>query len=308
MTSKINIAMTPFEWALLIALSVIWGGSFFFIEVAVEEIPPLTVVAARVCGGAFLLYVALRLAGLRLPANASIWGAFLFMGLFNNLVAFTLIAWGQTAVTAGLASILNATTPFFTAIFAHMFTRDERLTPVRVAGLVIGFGGVAVMIGIDALAEAGRELPAQLAILAASTSYGLSAVFGRRFARLEIKPMTAATGQMITAGAMALPLALLIDQPWSLDAPSPGVWLSLLGLAFLATFVAYQIYYRILATAGSVNIMLVTLLVPVSAILLGAVFLGERLAANHVLGMVTIGLGLAAIDGRPLKLLRRKPT
>jgi drug/metabolite transporter (DMT)-like permease len=305
MNNTINPRMTAPEWAMLVALSIIWGGSFFFVEVAIEEVAPLTLVATRVGGAAILLVAALWIRGNRLPGGLSLWLAFIFMGFLNNVVPFSLIAWGQIHLGAGVASILNATTPLFTVLVAHFATVDERMTPTRVAGLIIGFFGVTVMIGADTLAGSADQLLAQLAVLAASMSYALSAVYARRFRRFGVQPMTAAAGQMIGASLVMVPLALILDKPWTMAWPSAPVLGSLFGLAFLSTFVAYIIYYRILATAGSVNLMLVTFLVPVSAILLGALVLGERLSTNHFLGMAAIGLGLAAIDGRPLGLLRR---
>ncbi|MHA1553075.1 MAG: DMT family transporter, partial [Alphaproteobacteria bacterium] len=258
-------------------------------------------------GAAIFLFVAMAATGRRLPRGFRIWIAFAIMGLFNNVFAFTLIAWGQTTITSGLASILNATTPLFTVVIAHVFTHDDRMTPARVAGLIIGFSGVTIMIGADALGQTGGQLLAQLAVLAASISYAVSSVYGRRFGELGVRPMAAATGQLIMASVMVIPVALYFEPPWQAAMPSAATWGSLFGLAFLATFVAYMIYYRLLATAGSVNVMLVTFLVPVSAIILGAVILGERLSINHFVGMAAIGLGLAAIDGRLLMRRRRRP-
>ena len=308
MSEKIDLTMTPGEWALLIALSAIWGGSFFFVEVAVKELPPLSIVAARVGGASILLYAALRLTGKRLPTGWTPWLAFAMMGILNNVIPFSLIAWGQVHIASGLASILNATAPLFTVLVAHYATSDERMTPARITGVVIGFLGVVVMIGIDVLADVSGDLLAQLAVLVASLGYAMSSVYARRFKTLGIRPLNAAAGQMISAAAIMIPLALVFDQPWTNAMPSPGVLGSLFGLAFLSTFVAYIIYYRIVATAGSVNLMLVTFLVPVSAIILGTSLLGERLAFNHVVGMAAIGLGLAVLDGRPMAMLKLRLT
>ncbi|WP_421722872.1 DMT family transporter [Bauldia sp.] len=306
MPPTVHQTMTPSEWALLIALSVLWGGSFLFIAVAVTELPPVTVVAVRVAIGAALLYLVVRAVGRQLPTGLPIWAAFAGMGILNNVIPFSLIAWGQTQIPGGLASILNATTPFFTVIVAHLFTRDERMTFARVIGVIIGFGGVAIMMGVDLLADVGQHLWAQLAILGAGLSYALSAVYARRFSRLGQPPLVSAAGQFIAAAVMMIPLSLVFDHPWSLPAPSWQVVGSVVALGALSSCLAYIIYYRILATAGAVNLMLVTFLVPVSAILLGSLVLGERLSAHHFLGMAAIGFGLAVIDGRPLATLRRR--
>jgi drug/metabolite transporter (DMT)-like permease len=291
---------------MLLALSLLWGGSFFFNAIAVAALPPPTVVAIRVAAGALLLYGALRLSGVRLPTDLQTWTAFAVMGILNNVIPFTLIVWGQTTLPSGLASILNATTPLFTVLVAHAFSDDEPMTAASIAGVAIGFAGVVILVGPDVLGSAGHNVLAELAILAASVSYAFSAVFARRFSKRGLAPMTAATGQITAAAVIMVPLALILNRPWALPAPPPSAWAALLGLAVLATFLAYILYYRIIARAGAVNIMLVTFLIPVSAILLGAAFLGERLSPNHFLGMAAIGLGLAAIDGRPLKLLRRR--
>lgn len=306
MPAPIHHTMSANEWALLVSLSVLWGGSFYFLAIAVEAVPPLTVVAARVAIGGALLYVVVRATGRRLPTGLSAWFAFAVMGLLNNVIPFSLIAWSQTEITGGLASILNATTPFFTLIVAHMFTRDERMTVARIIGVIIGFGGVATMIGVDLFVYADEHLLAQLAVLGAALSYALSAVYARRFSRLGQPPLVSATGQFAAAAGIMIPLSLFIDHPWTLPVPGPGVIGAILGLAALSTCLAYIIYYRILATAGAVNLMLVTFLIPVSAILLGALLLGEHLSVHHFLGMAAIGIGLAIIDGRPLSILRRR--
>ena len=303
--ATVNRTMTPTEWGLLLFLSLLWGGSFFFIGIAVGTVPTFTIVATRVLLGSAFLYLVLRATGGRLPRDRESWKAFATMGILNNVVPFSLIAWGQSEIASGLASILNATTPLFTVIVAHYLTHDERMTPLRVGGIVAGFAGVVVMIGGDVLARAGTHFWAELAVLAASVSYAFSAVYARRFSRMGLAPLATATGQITASAVMMVPLALIIDTPWLLPAPSAAVIAALLALGALSTCLAYVIYYRILATAGSVNLMLVTLLIPVTAILLGALFLGERLAANHFVGMAAIALGLAAIDGRVFRLFRR---
>jgi drug/metabolite transporter (DMT)-like permease len=305
MPPAIRSAMSPTEWALLLGLSVLWGGSFFFNAVALTAIPPFTLIAGRTLVGALLLYLAMRATGARLPVYADAWRAFLVMGLLNNVAPFSLFAWGQTEIESGLASILNATTPLFTVVAANFLTVDEKLNPARIAGVIIGFAGVVIMIGADALAEAASHLLAELACLAAAGCYAFSAIYARRFARMGLPPLVTATGQIAVATAILVPLALIIDRPWNLAMPGTAPLLSVLGIGALSTFLAYLIYYRILAGAGAVNVMLVTFLIPISAILLGALVLGERLRPNHFLGMALIGIGLACIDGRLLRVFRR---
>ncbi len=305
--TEINRTMGAVEWGLLIALSVLWGGSFFFVEVALAELRPFTVVLCRVGFAALVLAVVVHATGHRLPRHGDLWGAFFVMGALNNLIPFSLIVWGQTAITGGLAAILNATTPLFTVVLAHLLTRDERMTPAKLAGVVIGFLGVAVMIGPETLGGPGIALLAQLAVLGAALSYAFAGIYGRRFR--ETPPLITATGQVTAATVMLCPLALAVDQPWTLALPGPASsWAipweilgALLGLGLLSTAAAYVIYFRILASAGATNLLLVTFLIPVSAILLGSLVLSEQLTAAQLPGMGLIAVGLAAIDGRILR-------
>lgn len=286
------------EWAMLIILSVLWGGSFFFNGIAVRELPPFTIVTLRVGLAALALVVFIRMMGLSLPKDYRIWLAFFGMGFLNNLLPFCLIVWGQTQIASGLASILNATTPLFGVIVAHFLTADEKITRNKIAGVLIGFLGVAIMIGPDAIAGIRGNLWPQLAVLCAAFSYSLAGIFGRRFKAMGVAPLITATGQVTATTIMLIPIALLVDHPWTLAAPSAAVWGALAGIALLSTALAYVLFFRILSTAGAVNLMLVTFLIPVSAILLGALFLGETLQTKHLIGMAMITAGLAAIDGR----------
>jgi drug/metabolite transporter (DMT)-like permease len=222
------------------------------------------------------------------------------MGALNNLIPFSLIFWGQTAITGGLASILNATTPLFAVVLAHWLTRDERITGGRLVGLALGIGGVAVLIGPEALQGVGLHLLAQIAVLGAALSYAFAGIYGRRFKGQS--PLVTAAGQVSATTVMVLPVALALDQPWTGPSPGLATWAAIIGLALLSTALAYILYFRILASAGATNLLLVTFLIPVSALLLGAAVLGERIDLEQVLGMILIGLGLAAIDGRPLNL------
>jgi drug/metabolite transporter (DMT)-like permease len=291
-------SMTARGWALLALLSVLWGGTFMFVEVALTAVPPFTLVLARVAIAALALHALLLATGRRLPAGRDALGAYVGMGLLNNVVPFSLIAWGQTQIEGGLAAILNATTPLFTALLAHALTRDERLTAPRLAGVLVGLAGVAVMMGADALAGAGGTIPGQLACLAAALSYACSGVFGRRFKRLDLPPAVAATGQLTASSVLLLPVALLVDRPWAIAVPGPDVMAAVLAMALLSTALAYLLFFRILAAAGAVNVMLVTLLIPPSAMALGALVLGERLGWSAFAGLALIAAGLALIDGR----------
>jgi drug/metabolite transporter (DMT)-like permease len=298
--SAISNTMGLREWSLVLVLSVIWGGSFFFIGVAVKALPPLTLVFLRVALAAVVLNLVVPAVGLRMPADRKTWSSFFGMGFLNNLIPFSLIVWGQTHIASGLASILNATTPVFTVIVAHFLTQDEKLTANRIMGVLVGLAGVTVIIGPEALQGLGANVVAQMAVLAAAVCYSFAGIFGRRFRRLGVHPVVTATGQVSAAAIMLLPLALVVDHPWRLPFPSASVLAAVLGLALISTALAYIIFFRVLATAGATNIMLVTFLIPVSAILLGTIFLGEHLAWKHFLGMGLIGAGLAAIDGRLL--------
>jgi drug/metabolite transporter (DMT)-like permease len=297
--------MTPAQWAMILALSLLWGGSFFFNEIALRAVPVLSVVTARVVLGAALLLLILTLRGERLPRTRRIWAAFLGMGLLNNAIPFTLIVWGQQDIPSGLASILNAATPLFTVILAHVWTDDERLTPPRLAGVLIGFAGVAAMIGPAALRGMGTNVTAQAMCLAGALSYACASIYGRRFRAIGVTPMATATGQVIASSALLLPLTLMIDRPWTLPTPGLVPVLALVCVAALSTALAYVLYFRILAGTGATNLALVTFLIPVSAILLGTLILGETLLPRHLAGMALIGVGLAAIDGRIVSLWRR---
>ncbi|WP_093809325.1 DMT family transporter [Stappia sp. ES.058] len=296
--------MTPFEWTMLLALATVWGGSFFFNGIAVRELPVFTVVVSRVALAAIILLVIMRLRGERMPRDRRVWTAFFGMGLLNNAIPFSLIVWGQQHIASGVASILNASTPLFTVILAHVLTRDERMTGGKLSGVLIGFIGVAVMIGADAFRNFGVNVVAQLICLAGAVSYAFAGIYGRRFRAMGISPMSTATGQVVASSLIMLPLVMLVDRPWTLQAPSLIAVGALIGVAAISTALAYVLYFRILATAGATNLLLVTFLIPVSAILLGTLFLGEVLLARHFAGMALIGIGLAAIDGRPWKAVR----
>ena len=303
--APIQANMTTAEWGLLGLLSVFWGGSFLFVSLALHDFAPLTIVAARVGSAACMLHVLLALLGLRLPREMTIWRQFFTMGLLNNVLPFTLFAWGQQHIPGGLAAIINATTPLFTVLLAHFLTADEALTRGKISGVILGIGGVTWMIGPGAFQALDESLLAQAACLLAAAAYALAGIYGRRFATHGLNPLIIACGQVTCSSLILAPLALIIDRPWITATPSWSSVLSLLALGFFSTVLGYLIYFRILARAGATNVLLVTLLIPVSAIVLGGLVLNERLLTRHFGGMTLISLGLLTIDGRlPQRILR----
>ncbi|MDQ0326124.1 drug/metabolite transporter (DMT)-like permease [Rhodopseudomonas julia] len=288
---------------LLVLLSILWGGSFLFMRVAGAEIPVFTLVLLRVGIAAAALWVVIIASGRRLPSRGGIYLRALLMGFLNNAVPFSLITFATVEIGAGAASILNATTPIFTVLIAHLLTADEKMTTNKVAGVVLGFLGVAVMIGLPALRGLSADFLAVLAMLAAATSYGFSAVVGKGFRATD--PVVSAALQLSASTLLMVPVAFLVDRPFAMAMPDMAAILSILGLALLSTAFAYVLFFRILARAGGTNAMLVTLLVPVSAVTLGVALLGESLSAGQFAGMAMIGAGLVVLDGRALRRLRR---
>ncbi len=289
-------AMSARDWGMLVLLGAIWGGSFFFARVAVAEIPPLNLVLFRVAIAALALHLYLAVAGpsfrLAFPMAAS----FFLLAILNNIIPFTLMFAGQTEIGAGLASIINATTPFWTMIFANLLTDDEKLSWNKVAGVALGMAGTAVMVGPGMLAGLGGPVWAKLALLGMALSYGCAGIYARRFRALP--PQVVATGQLTASAVMMIPVVLLWHGTHGLFTASTEAWASVLGLAVLSTSIAYILFFSLIRSAGATNTSLVTLVVPVSAILLGALFLGERLEMFEITGMGLIALGLVAIDGR----------
>jgi len=297
--------MSLSQWGLLVFLSLLWGGSFLFVGMAVHDLPPLTLVLARVGLAALALLPVVYAIGLRLPTELRAWQPFLVMSLLNNIIPFLLIVRGQREIASGLASVLNATTPLFAVIIAHVFTTDEKLTAPKLAGVLTGIAGVSILVGPEAMFGQPANLFGMVLILGAACSYGFSALWGRRFK--ETPPLVTATSQLICSTAILLPLALVIDRPWALLAlPKTSAILAVIGLAFLSTALAYIVFFRIMAISGPTNTMLVTLLIPVSAIAFGTVFLGEVLLPRHIAGALVIGTALVILDGRVFNLLARR--
>lgn len=297
----IRTVMNGSDWATLLLLALIWGGAFMFISVAVHSVHPLTYVWVRLSLAAAALWGFLKWRGESANLPPSIWGSMLVLALLNNVLPFTLFGWGQTHIASGLASILNATTPIWGAIVAHLFTSDEQLTPRKLSGALLGFGGVALMIGPDLIGSIGSNVLAQLACVTAALLYALAGVWARRFKGQGIAPISVATGQL-TAGALVMfPVVMIFDPPWQQVFPPLAAVAAIIALALVCTAFAYILYFRLIDSAGATNALLVTLLVPPVAILLGGLFLGEVIAPRNLFGMGLIALGLAAIDGRLLR-------
>ena len=288
---------------MLVGLGLLWGGSFFFAGVAVKHIPPFTLAFLRFALAALALHI--FIAGRYGIYNVLRvrWRPFLILGLFNNVLPHSMIFLGQTEIGAGLASILNATTPIWTVIVAHLMTEDERLTGRKIAGTLIGLAGTTILFAPQLTIGADAPLWAMALPLAAAISYGFAAVWGRQFR--DVTPAVTATGQLTASTLIILPLVLLHDMPWQLPLPPAGALGAVLALALLSTALAYIIYFRLISTAGATNSSLVTLLVPPSAILLSTLFLGERMGAEDWLGLALIILGLLVLDGRLIRRIRQ---
>jgi len=303
------------DWSLLAGLSVLWGGSFFFNGVVLKELPPLTVVLLRVALAAMILLPVLRAYQIRFPAGLSGWKPFFAIALLNNVLPFSLIVIGQTYIPSGLASILNATTPLFT-VMVMAAAGDEKLHARRVVGVLTGLIGVIVLHGQDVHGQGvhGQDAHGQdpgfqsgegvgiLLCLAAAFSYGLSALYARRKLS-NSPPLATATFQLLASALMMTIVAAVFERPWQLPMPGVTTWLAMIGLSALSTALAYIVFFQVLRRSGSTNVMLVTLLIPVTAILLGYLVLGESISLREIIGALVIGSALLLMDGRVLKLI-----
>lgn len=298
--------MSTRDWLQLLLLGGLWGASYFFVEIALAGFPVLPLVAARVVLAALALWIFVVVARAQVPREARVWIAFTVMGFLNNIIPFTLLVWGQVEITASLAAILTATTPMFTIVVAGLLLHDEPVTRTKVVAIVIGFVGVVVMIGPDVLGELGRAAWAQLAILGASLSYAFAGAYGKRFHAWGVTPLVASAGQISMSAVILVAVILLTGNLGSFSGADTAAWASVVVLAIFCTAFAYLLFFRLLASAGATNVMLVTFIIPVSAILLGVSFLGERLRPVELLGMALIALGLVIIDGRLLRRFARQ--
>jgi drug/metabolite transporter (DMT)-like permease len=294
----IRTVMNRSDWLILGSLSLIWGAAFFLINIAVREVPTITYVWLRLTLAATGLWLFFALRGRSIVLPRSTWTSFGLLALLNNALPFILIGWSETQIASGLASILNATSPIFAVIAAHFLTEDERMSPAKAAGILIGFAGVATMLAPTL--DAGRHgaALAVIACLIASLSYALAGIWARRFRKAGLSPMATTIGQLTAGALILLPVAMVVDRPWQHALPSMSALGAILALALVCSAFAYTLYFRLIASAGATNALLVTLLVPVTAVLLGVVLLHERLGIADLAGMMLIALGLAAIDGR----------
>ena len=292
-------SMSLASWAQLLLLGAIWGGSFFFARVAVAEMHPLTLVLFRVAIAAAALQIYLAMRGQSFARVLPLAGSFFVLAILNNVIPFSLIFAGQTAMGAGLASVLNATTPFWTILIANTVTADEKFSRNKVLGILLGIAGTAVMIGPGLLAGLGGPVWPKFALIGAALSYAFAVIFARRFK--EVPPAMVATGQLTASTIVMIPLVLFWSGPAGLFTAGLPVWAAVFALALVSTAFAYILYFRLVGQAGATNASLVTLVVPVSALLLGFLFLGERLELFEIAGMALIALGLVTIDGRLFK-------
>jgi len=286
--------LSPRSGAELLLLGLIWGGSFLAIRIALDSVPVITAVFHRVFWAALALWTVVLIQRLPVPTSWRVWRAFLVMGLLNNALPFTLMAWGQLHVDTGLTSILNAATAIFGVLAAAMFFPDERLSATRLIGVIVGFAGVSITIGIGSLLRFDLQSMGQLAILAGTVSYAMAAVWARLHLS-GLPPQVSAAGMLTGSTIFMLPVMLMVDGPPALLLHSE-TWLAIGYFAVVATAGAYLLYYRVLAAAGSGNLLLVTLIIPPVAITLGALVRNEALPPNAYLGFGILAVGLTILS------------
>lgn len=297
-----ELRMDERDWSRLVFLSVLWGGTFFFTGVALKEMPPLTLVFIRLSLATLILLPVLWINRIPFPNGIAGWWPYAVMALINNVIPFSLIVMGQTYIPGGTAAVVNATTPVFTVLVAAAFG-EERLILRRVAGVVLGLCGVIILKGYE-FDLGSRQTIGVMLCLGATTCFGFSALWARR-KLAGAPPIGAATFQLLSGSLMMLVLSCAFDRPWQLPVPGTVTWLAILGLAALSTALAFILFFQIIERSGASNVMLVTLLVPVSAILLGYFFLDERIEAREIIGALIIASALLVMDGRVLRLLSR---
>lgn len=285
-------------WLLIGILSILWGGAFFLIEVGLRSYPPITLVFMRLVLAVPPMWIAMRLMGQHLPSEPRVWGLLAIVGALNCALPFILFFWGQQYLDSGYASILNATTPLWGVITAHFLTSDEKATPARIIGVLIGMAGIVVMVGPEAMKGLSNNLLAQIACIISTIFYSFAAIYGRRLSQTELTPMAVATGQTMMAALMMVPVVVLIDQPWTMAPPRLDSTLAGLTLALFSTALAYTLYFRLIDRSGASNAQLVAFLMPILAVILGIAFLGESLSGGQIAGAALIAVGLAILDGR----------
>lgn len=285
-------------WGLIAILSILWGGAFFLIEVGLRSYPPITLVFMRLALAVPPMWIAMRLMGERLPTEPRVWGLLAIVGALNCALPFILFFWGQQYLDSGYASILNATTPLWGVITAHFLTSDEKATPARIIGVLIGMAGIVVMVGPQAMKGLSNNLLAQLACIVSTIFYSFAAIYGRRLSQTELTPMAVATGQTMMAALMMVPIVAVMDQPWTMALPRLDSTLAGITLAIFSTALAYTLYFRLIDRSGASNAQLVAFLMPILAVILGIAFLGESLSSGQIAGAALIAVGLAILDGR----------
>jgi drug/metabolite transporter (DMT)-like permease len=285
-------------WLLIGILSILWGGAFFLIEVGLRSYPPITLVFMRLALAVPPMWLAMRLMGERLPTEPRIWGLLAIVGALNCALPFILFFWGQQYLDSGYASILNATTPLWGVITAHFLTSDEKATPARIIGVLIGMAGIVVMVGPEAMKGLSNNLLAQLACIVSTIFYSFAAIYGRRLSQTELTPMAVATGQTMMAALMMVPIVAVMDQPWAMATPRLDSTLAGITLALFSTALAYTLYFRLIDRSGASNAQLVAFLMPILAVILGIAFLGESLSGGQIAGAGLIAVGLVILDGR----------
>ena len=304
MTESRTLNLDSKSILMLLLLAAVWGGSFFFAEVALKEVPPLTVTMYRVVWAVPFLALIVFFKGILIPRSLKVWWSYLVMGALNNAIPFSLIFWGQTQIESGLASILNGTTAMFAAVISGLLLPDEPLTLKKILGASLGIVGVAFIMGPSALANFNLSNLAQLAILGATLSYAFAGVWGKTALSAQ-PPLMNALGMLIGSTVLMIPIVLAFDVSPNL-ALSVEVWSALIGLAFLSTALAYILYFAVMVRAGTANLLLVTLLIPPFAVGLGALFLGEKLGIQAWIGFGIIAVGFAVTDGRLFSYLSQK--
>ncbi len=294
------------DWFLLFFLSLLWGSSFFFVEIIIREIPTITLVSIRLILSALILYSILLISGKRLRLTKPIIQTFFIMGLLNSILPYSLIAWGQQYVSSGMAATLIASTPILTVIAAHYFTHDEKATTKKILGITVGFVGVIIMLSDQFDGKNSNLLIGKVAMIIAATCYACGAIYSKKASKYDISPLQTATGQMTAAAIILTPFSLFIDKPWQIPIPHVNTVLSIIGLVLLSSVLAYILFFNLMKSAGVTNLILVAFLIPMSSIILGVLFLNEILTNAHVLGMLFIGMSLAIIDGNLAKYLQKK--
>ncbi len=287
--AKKSIAL---DLALLLALATLWGASYTRIKIGVVTIPPITFIAARTLIAGGILFAILHLRGLRLPSDWATWKKFMFQACLNSVIPFTMIAWAEQSVDAGLATILNSTSPIFTFLLTVFLTQHEPATGRKLFGVAAGIIGILLIVGLEALNGLGHDLLAQLAIVLATVSYAFAAIFGRGFKGLD--PMMPAAGWLICGAAILLPLSLVVDQPWTLTPSADSIW-ALIGLSVFSTALAFVIYFRLLASLGSVGTTAQAYLRVPIGVGIAILFLGETPTSTMLAGLVCVIAGVAAM-------------